>query len=164
MGSNLSEFKGRGNPVERVYWDDTQAFIRRLNQKEGHTRYRLPTEAEWEYAARVGTTTEYSFGDDDGQLGQYAWYGRNSGGTPEPVGRKKPNPWGLYDMHGNVCEWVQDEYGKYGESLGIADLRVYRGGSWEDENAVFCRSARRGSGTSGVRGSDIGFRLALSSE
>ena len=94
-----------------VSWNDAQAFIRRLNEREGHNRYRLPTEAEWEYAARAGTTTAYWFGDDPRQLGRYAWYGEDfaTGGT-HPVGQKEPNPWGFYDIHGNVWEWVQDWY------------------------------------------------------
>jgi formylglycine-generating enzyme required for sulfatase activity len=102
MGSNLSRFKGRSNPVENVSWDDAIEFIRRLNQKEGHCRYRLPAEAEWEYAARAGSASTYSFGDDAGQLGRYAWYGGNSGDSTHPVGQKEPNAWGLYDIHGNV--------------------------------------------------------------
>ena len=109
MGNNPSQFKGDSNrPVEQVSWDDVQEFIRRLNTKESGARYRLPTEAEWEYAARAGSTTAYSFGDGVGQLGQYAWYDGNAGNTTHPVGQLQPNAWGLYDMHGNVWEWVQD--------------------------------------------------------
>jgi formylglycine-generating enzyme required for sulfatase activity len=94
-----------------VSWNDAQDFIARLNRMEGGIRYRLPTEAEWEYVARAGTTTAYSFGDDDAQLSRYAWFGEDfsTGGT-HPVGQKEPNPWGLHDMHGNVWEWVQDWY------------------------------------------------------
>ena len=94
-----------------ISWNESQEFIRRLNQKEGHQRYRLPTESEWEYAARAGTTTVYSFGDDTGQLGRYAWFGESFGtGGTHPVGQKPANPWGLHDIHGNVWEWVQDWY------------------------------------------------------
>ena len=113
MGNNPSRFDGRNNPVEQVSWEDVRVFIARLNAHEGHTRYRLPTEAEWEYAARAGSTSAYSFGDDAARLGQYAWYGDNSGKTTHPVGQKLPNAWGLHDMHGNVWEWVQGWYGDY---------------------------------------------------
>jgi formylglycine-generating enzyme required for sulfatase activity len=105
-----------------VSWNDVQEFIRRLNAREGHSRYRLPTEAEWEYAARAGTTTAYSFGDDVRELGRYAWFGEDfaSGGT-HPVGQKEPNAWGLHDVHGNVWEWVQDRFGEryYAESPSV---------------------------------------------
>jgi formylglycine-generating enzyme required for sulfatase activity len=115
MGNNPSQFKGDPNsPVENVSWDDVQEFIKRLkrlNTRESGVKYRLPREAEWEYAAQAGTTTAYSFGNDPSQLGEYAWYGENANGETHPVGQKKPNPWGLYDMHGNVWEWVQDWYG-----------------------------------------------------
>ncbi|MCL2122613.1 MAG: formylglycine-generating enzyme family protein, partial [Desulfovibrionaceae bacterium] len=111
MGNNPSRFKGPDNPVEGVSWEDVREFIQRLNEKEGHRRYRLPTEAEWEYAARGGTSSRWSFGDDAGLLDQYAWYKDNSEDTTHPVGQKKSNPWGLHDMHGNVFEWVQDWYG-----------------------------------------------------
>ena len=152
MGNNPSRFTGNSNrPVESVSWDDVQAFIEKLNAKEGGAMYRLPTEAEWEYAARAGSITAYSFGDDAKQLGEYAWYGDNSKGETHPVGQLKPNAWGLYDMHGNVWEWVQDWYGKYaaeavmdpqGPSAGSA--RVGRGGGWS-AGARFCRSAYRSS-------------------
>jgi formylglycine-generating enzyme required for sulfatase activity len=105
MGSNPSEFKGRDNPVELVSWEDAQEFISRLNRKEGHSSYRLPTEAEWEYAARAGSISAYNFGDDSGQLQSYAWYGEeHNAGSTHPVGQKQPNALGLYDMHGNVGE------------------------------------------------------------
>ncbi|MFH0871486.1 MAG: SUMF1/EgtB/PvdO family nonheme iron enzyme [bacterium] len=108
-------------PVEGVYWNDAQEFLRRLNQRSGTTGYRLPTEAEWEYACRAGSGGTYSFGDDPGRLGEYAWYSDNSGGKTHPVGQKRPNAWGLYDMHGNVYEWCKSTY-----------WMVVRGGSWED--------------------------------
>ena len=103
MGNNPSKFKGDANrPVEMVSWEEVQKFIDKLNSKEGGTKYRLPTEAEWEYAARAGSATAYSFGDDSGQLGKYAWFEGNAGSTTHPVGKLQPNAWGLYDMHGNV--------------------------------------------------------------
>ena len=107
MGNNPSQIKGRTRPVETVSWNDFQQFIAKLNQKTGH-KYRLPSEAEWEYAARAGTTTEWSFGNDDSKLGNYAWYEGNSGNKTQPVGQKLPNGFGLFDMHGNVWEWTQD--------------------------------------------------------
>lgn len=97
MGTNPSQFPGDPRrPVENVSWNDTQDFIRKLNAKESGAKYRLPTEAEWEYAARAGSTTAYSFGDDVGKLGDYAWHGQNAGNATHPVGQKQPNPWGLY--------------------------------------------------------------------
>ena len=149
MGNNPSGFKGDDLPVERVSWNAVQEFIVKLNAKEGGNKYRLPTESEWEYAARAGSTTAYCFGDDEGRLGDYAWYDKNSGSKTHPVGQKKPNSWGLYDLHGNVWEWVQDWYGDYssgsstdpsGASSG--SYRVIRGGSWY-LTARGCRSAFR---------------------
>jgi formylglycine-generating enzyme required for sulfatase activity len=170
MGDNPSEFAGRNNPVENVSWDDAQEFIKKLNQKEGGNKYRLPTEAEWEYAARAGTTSVYSFGDDAEALGRYAWYDSNSSDATHPVGQKEPNGWGLYDMHGNVWEWVQDWYDEkyYSGSPGTdprgpssGSFRVNRGGSW-DADASGCRSADRNGNTPGNRICDLGFRLASS--
>ncbi|GHU48587.1 hypothetical protein AGMMS50289_25360 [Betaproteobacteria bacterium] len=171
MGSNPSKFNGRSNPVEQVSWDDVQTFIQRLNAKEGTRKYRLPTEAEWEYAARAGTKSTYSFGDDAGQLGAYAWYHDNSGNQTHPVGQKKPNPWGLYDMHGNVLEWVNDWYDESYYSRSASNdpagpssgrLRVLRGGSWLG-SAGFLRSAYRiNHFTPDNRYGIIGFRLARS--
>jgi formylglycine-generating enzyme required for sulfatase activity len=170
MGNNPSEFEGDNNPVERVSWDDVQVFIRKLNQKAGINRYRLPTEAEWEYAARAGSQTKYSFGDDEAQLGRYAWYKLNSGYHSNPVGAKLPNPWGLYDMHGNVLEWVADwdNVNYYRDSPSVdpagplsGSFRVFRGGSW-NYYAPFCRSADRSSYPPGDQHYNLGFRLALS--
>jgi formylglycine-generating enzyme required for sulfatase activity len=172
-GSNPAEFKGRSNPVERVSWDDAQVFIQKLNQKEGGNKYRLPTEAEWEHAARAGTTTEYFFGDDPAALGQYAWFDKNSQGTTHPVGEKKPNPWGLYDIYGNVWEWMADWYeerkedwfkaGAVTDPTGPASgsFRVNRGGSWYD-SAEVCRPADRFIRTPDNRFNYLGFRLAFS--
>jgi formylglycine-generating enzyme required for sulfatase activity len=168
-----SRHKGRHNPVEQVSWNDVQEFIRRLNEREGHARCRLPTEAEWEYACRAGTTGAYSFGDDADSLGRYAWYDGNFEGKTHPVGRKDANAWGFYDMHGNVWEWVQDWYGEryYPNSPGVdprgpssGSRRVLRGGSWV--NSVWsCRAACRNVCTPDNRNDFIvGFRLALSLE
>ena len=166
MGKNPSQFTGDANrPVEQVSWDDVQEFIRRLNAREGGAQYRLPTEAEWEYAARAGSTTAYSFGNDARQLGEYAWYRDNAGGKTHPVGQKKPNAWGLHDMYGNVWEWVQDWYADYAAGSAVNPAgpssgsgRVIRGGSW-GAGAGYCRSAYRGRDAPGDRDGDLGFRL-----
>ena len=173
MGTNPSEFKGAQNPVGNVSWEDAVEFCRKLSaipaEKAAGRVYRLPTEAEWEYACRAGTTTKYCFGDDDAQLGEYAWYSRNSGNTTHPVGQKRPNAWELYDTHGNVWEWCDDWYGDYprraaqdpqGPSKGSG--RVRRGGGWYDE-AASCRSAHRGWCLPSFRLDYLGFRVALSS-
>ncbi len=172
MGSNPSKFATRDRPVENVSWDDAQEFIRRLNAKEGGSKYRLPTEAEWEYAARAGSDTAYCYGDDPDaeSLHQYAWYNKNSGGKTQIVGKLKPNAWGLYDMHGNVWEWVQDWYDSeyYTKTpekdplnnAGGSD-RVLRGGGWRNV-AGHCRSASRNSRSPDYRYEYRGFRLARS--
>jgi formylglycine-generating enzyme required for sulfatase activity len=164
--NNPSDFKGDDQPVEQVSWDNVQEFIMKLNEKEGTDKYRLPSEAEWEYACRAGTTTRYSFDDSKSKLGDYAWYDKNSGENMHPVGQKKPNPWVLYDMHGNVWEWVQDKWhdsydgaptdGSAWEGVG-AD-RVFRGGGWYGR-AGNCRSADRGLGDTRHRVKVLGFRL-----
>ncbi|MDB4621624.1 formylglycine-generating enzyme family protein, partial [Rubripirellula sp.] len=172
MGVNPSDFKESNNPVEQVSWEDAVEFCRKLSElpaeKSAGRVYRLPTEAEWEYACRAGTTTKYSFGDDDSELGDYAWFSGNSGQTSHPVGVKQPNAWGLYDMHGNVWEWCQDRYGDYpgrtvtnpsGANSGSG--RVFRGGSWS-RTAGFCRSAYRVRYYPSYRYFSIGFRVCLS--
>lgn len=166
MGSNPSSFKGAKRPVEMVSWNDCQEFIRKLNQMTGK-RFRLPTEAEWEYAARGGNRSNgYKYAGSN-SLGNVAWYTRNSGSETHPVGQKSPNELGLYDMSGNVYEWCQDWYGSYsggsqtnptGASSG--SIRVYRGGSWYGF-AGGCRSSRRGSLTSWLSDRSLGLRLAL---
>jgi hypothetical protein len=177
MGYNPSYFKGGSLPVETVYLDDAQTFIEKLNTLTGKKLYRLPTEAEWEYACRAGTTSEYYFGDDESQLGEHAWYDGNSGNTTHPVGKKKPNGWGLYDMAGNVWEWTESWYDS-SRSYQPADqrhrtatmcteswydslsYRVIRGGCW-GSLAVYCRLAYRGSRTPDYRDYTIGFRLVF---
>jgi formylglycine-generating enzyme required for sulfatase activity len=166
MGSNPSDFTACGPtcPVERVSWDDVQRFLARLNAQEPGKGYRLPTEAEWEYAARAGTTGDYG---GTGVLDQMGWYDLNSGGQTHAVGGKAPNAWGLYDLHGNVWEWVADWYGGYAgaartDPVGPANgnHRVLRGGSW-GSTAVYARSAYRSNGSPDFRyDSGFGFRLA----
>jgi len=166
MGKNPSIFKGDNRPVEQVSWNDCKEFIQKLNAREEGNTYRLPTEAEWEYACRAGTMTQFCFGDDGTMLSQYAWYNDNSERETHPVGQKKANAWDLYDMHGNVWEWCQDCYGVYtkhavidprGPSSGSS--RVYRGGSWY-RNAGGCASAYRVSYDPSIRNGSLGFRLA----
>jgi formylglycine-generating enzyme required for sulfatase activity len=158
------------NPVESVSYNDVQNFLLRLNanRKDGHF-YRLPTEAEWEFAARAGTSTAYSFGNDASQLPLYAWYSGNSGNQTHEVAQLRPNALGLYDMHGNVWQWVQDWYGDYsnagqmnpmGSSSG--SYRVIRGGSWNNV-AQFTRSASRNYYAPSIRFYDLGFRLVRTS-
>ncbi len=167
MGSNPSYFKGDDLPVEQVSWNDIQEFIRKLNRTGSGNRYRLPTEAEWEYAARAGSTTRFSFGDDEGRLGDYAWYRGNSGKRTHRVAQKKPNNWGFYDMHGNVWEWVQDWQGDYPSGSVIdpkgpsnGSYRVLRGGCWLN-GARRCRSAYRLGSRPVFRDYFLGFRLVL---
>jgi len=172
MGVNPSKYKGADNPVETVSWEDAVEFCRKLSElpaeKAAGNVYRLPTEAEWEYACRAGTTTKYSFGDDESDFGEYGWYRENSGRTTHQVGSKLPNAWGLYDMYGNVWEWCQDWHGDY-PSGAVTDPagatsgsdRVIRGGGWNDP-AVDCRSASRYRIIPSVRVSSGGFRVCLS--
>ena len=159
------------NPANGISWEDAQEFIRELNRREGVTVYRLPTEAEWEYAARAGTQTVYHFGDDEAQTRDeaqvrevYAYC--RAGSHLDLVGKKLPNAWGLHDMHGSAWEWVQDWYGDYprgavidprGPNTGVK--RVVRGGSWWSTPRS-CRAANRRSDTPGNRYVNLGFRLA----
>ena len=172
MGTNPSKFKGPRNAVEQVSWTDAVEFCLKLSalpeERAAGRFYQLPTEAQWEYACRAGTTTEYCFGDDESELGDYAWYKGNSGSKTHPVGQKKPNAWGLYDMHGNVWEWCQDPHDAY-PSRAVTDptgpasgsYRVIRGGGWLS-TAEFCRSAYRVGALPSNRNLNYGFRVCLS--
>lgn len=172
MGSNPSYFKGENLPVENITWFEAQEFIKKLNLMGGDIKYRLPTEAEWEYACRAGSPHRFSFGNSVSELGRYAWYEENSGGRTHPVAALRPNPWGLYDMHGNVWEWCLDR-GAWKKGV-VTDTyvdnvknpvstqgtdRINRGGSWSF-HARFCRSAYRYCNAPGSRLNSIGFRLA----
>jgi formylglycine-generating enzyme required for sulfatase activity len=166
LGRNPSRWKDTRNPVEQIRWKDAAEYCNARSRLEGlepaydpktwrcdfaAAGYRLPTEAEWEYACRAGTQTEYAFGDSPSALGEYAWFKENRTRGPRPVGGKKPNPWGLYDMYGNVWEWCNDFYteGYYASSPErdprgpeAGETRVLRGGCW-DSRAALCRSAYR---------------------
>jgi formylglycine-generating enzyme required for sulfatase activity len=175
-GNSPSSFKGDDWPVEQVSAGDADEFCRLLTERERAADrlpkgsiYRLPTEAEWEYAARAGTTTKWCCGDDERQLGAYAWYDQNAGLRTHPAGQKRPNAWGLFDLHGNVCEWCSDWYDEdYYKSSPLTDPRgaavgsrhVVRGGGW-DYYAVRCRSACRLYGKPACRDYRIGFRVVL---
>ena len=167
MGYNPSKFKGDNLPVECVSWDDCQEFIRKLNVATGR-RFRLPTEAEWEFAARGGNQSRRTQYSGSSNIDDVAWYEDNSGNSTHPVKTKRPNELGLYDMSGNVLEWCQDCYGSYtgyshtnptGPNSGSG--LVYRGGSWYGF-ARRCRSSFRSFNSPGYRNFILGFRLALS--
>jgi formylglycine-generating enzyme required for sulfatase activity len=167
MGANPSHFKGAKLPVDNVSWDDCQLFLAALRKKVGK-KFALPTEAQWEYACRAGTTTEFSSGHDEALVSDYAWHSGNSNLTTHPVGEKKPNPWGLYDMHGNVYEWCADWYaeaypgGDAVDPVGptSGDRRVIRGGAWLyvlDNH----RSSDRGFSPPDYRSDEYGLRCAM---
>ena len=167
MGNNPSNFKGDNLPVEQVSWDDCQTFISRLNNLTGKN-FRLPTEAEWEYAARGGNRSRGYKYSGSNKISDVAWYTDNSGSKTHPVGTKSPNELGLYDMSGNVYEWCSDWYGTYSSSSqtnpagpSSGSSRVYRGGSWCGV-ARFCRSSRRNFDAPDDRNYFLGLRLALS--
>jgi formylglycine-generating enzyme required for sulfatase activity len=175
MGTHPSHFSGNPqNPVEMVTWFDAQAFCKKLSQLTGKN-YRLPTETEWEYACRAGTETLFSFGDDREQLGDYAWFDGNSNNTTHPVGEKQPNPWEIYDMHGNVWEWCADQHHENyvnkpdnirengslawrDNNITNASSIIRRGGSWCRDPLV-CSSAYRGRSVAEICNHDIGFRV-----
>jgi formylglycine-generating enzyme required for sulfatase activity len=176
MKSNPSEFKkGDNYPVEKVSWNDCQKFIDKLNKIVGVQNFepphvfRLPTEAEWEYACRAGSVTTYYWGDSMDET--YCWHNKNSGKTTHLVGEKKPNAWGLYDMSGNVWEWCQDLYESCLSSSAVIDpigpavgsSRVFRGGSWHYYE-TYCRSSIRGNDCPTACYRDLGFRLVFSSD
>ena len=180
MGANPSYFQGdkikgssSNHPVEMVSWKDAVEFCKKLSElpeeKAAGRVYRLPTEAQWEYACRAGSETAYSFGESSKSLADYDWFGEHIKGQTHPVGKKKPNAWGLYDMHGNVWEWCSDWYGEYPNgavSDPVGPLkgsdRVNRGGSFGNI-ATLCRSASRsGFDPSSYYRDCIGFRVALS--
>ena len=177
MGSNPSHFQGDMNrPVEMVTWFNATNYCGKLTQRERaagriatNSVYRLPTEAEWEYACRAWTSPRFSYGDDPGytNLAQYAWYAANSGGTTHPVGQKLPNPWGLYDASGNVWEWCLDWYAPYpggtaldpqGPATGVD--RLFRGGSWIGPGNG-SRSAQRFHNLPTITFDNVGFRVVL---
>jgi formylglycine-generating enzyme required for sulfatase activity len=177
MSFNPSLFRGDAyRPVEDVSWHDAVRYCGLLTERERAAgrlpevlEYRLPTESQWAYAARAGTTTRFSYGDDPGyqHLTEYAWYGGNSGLRPHPVGQKLPNPWGLYDMHGNVFEWCLDWFGPLPGGFVIDPQgpesgtdRIVRGGYW-DSAPAFCRSATRVHYPPSNRISYLGFRIVL---
>ncbi len=172
MGANPSNFKGAQLPVEQVSWEDAVEFCRKLSElpaeRSAGRVYRLPTEAEWEYACRAGTTTRWYGTDDEAALQEQAWFRANSGKTTHPVAQKRPNAWGLYDMHGNVRDWCSDWFGdRYDATSPLDDPigstrgsdRVYRGGGWNCR-ASFCRASFRNRHVPGTRRNDLGFRLA----
>jgi formylglycine-generating enzyme required for sulfatase activity len=171
--------EGNDYPATFVSWNDAMKFCEKLTETErragrlaADSEYTLPTEAQWEYACRAGTTTRFSYGDNESKLGDYAWWGGGQFGDGNAkseqyahlVGQKKPNPWYLYDMHGNVYEWCRDRYemlagGTDPQGPSSGSLRVYKGGSWGSA-AGGCRSAFRRGNDPGSPGYDLGFRLA----
>ena len=173
MGGNPSFFKGSDNPVERVSWDDCQEFLRKLNAlptvKESGLTFRLPTEEEWEFACRAGATGKYCLLADgieitEDTLGRIAWFEDNADGKTHPVGQKQPNAFGLYDMHGNVWEWCQEEIGtvaSWAKGTDCEHDRVNRGGSWHDP-ARYCLSSYRFGYSPSRRHYNRGFRLCAS--
>lgn len=161
-------------PIENITWLEAVEFCRLLTLTEKNAQriptgyeYRLPTEAEWEYSCRAGTSTSFYFGNDETGIDDFAWHKLNSGGTPHPVGQKKPNAWGLYDMQGNVREWCYDNYSMYQQSpttdpisLTEDKLRITRGGSW-NRSPDRCRSARRNANYETKKDNSLGFRIVL---
>jgi formylglycine-generating enzyme required for sulfatase activity len=178
MGENSSFFQkevignidSRRLPVEQVSWEEAVEFCKRLSEMEAEKKsqrvYRLPTEAEWEYACRAGTETAFHFGEREDRLSEFAWFASNAQRMTHAVGAKKPNAWGFFDMTGNAWEWCQDRYGEYPvgsvtDPTGTkeSEFRVLRGGSWYHD-ATFCRSSSRYRAVASDR-HNFGFRVAL---
>ena len=166
MNTDPSKWQGDDLPVEQASWFDAVAFCRKLSQMEGKT-YRLPTEAEWEYACRAGTSGQYNTGDADAAMAVAGWYADNSNGQTHSVAMKLPNAWGLFDMHGNVWQWCSDIYGDYADGPAVdpqgaktGKRRVCRGGSW-DTSAVECRSAARNDRKPDGHDAICGFRVVM---
>lgn len=174
MGSNPSNFKGKELPVENVTWKESMAFCEALNKKIKSSktlpigmRFRLPSEAEWEFAARAGTKSVYFFGDNSSPIADYAWISDNSRDGTRPVKKKKPNPWGFFDIYGNVREWCLDGYDVRTRKklvdpiIGWKNMdKVNRGGSW-DSCEDCCKTGRRSNFGKDYKSNDVGFRVAL---
>lgn len=164
---NPSKFKGSQNPVDSVSWNDCQQFLTQLSTRTGR-KFALPTEAQWEYACRAGSKNRWFFGEDPTQAKQYAWIDETAQGKTHPVGEKQPNPWGLYDMYGNLQEWCNDRYqnpyptGKVTDPQGAAtgESRLLRGGAWGDA-AGSTRSAYRNCMGSTIANDGVGLRCVL---
>jgi formylglycine-generating enzyme required for sulfatase activity len=166
VGKNPSHFKGDDLPVECVSWHDSNEFCKKLSGKTVR-EYSLPTEAQWEFACRAGSKGSFCFGDSDQRLEHFAWFEKNSENKTHPVGQKRPNAWGLFDMHGNVWEWCADWYGEYEKGKCInpkgpeeGESKMLRGGSWSDRT-VYCRSACRSCSHPDSRNSYLGFRVVF---
>ena len=166
MGYSLDSFKELEFPVDSIDWSNAMDFCRKLSEKLSET-FRLPTEAQWEHACRAGSSTPYSFPGNSSSLDQYAWFNSNSKHKTHPAGQKKPNAFGLYDMHGNVWEWCSDWYDDYPVDSTVdptgpreGSSRILRGGSWFCTPGP-CRSANRGWNTPEIRHDDVGFRIVL---
>jgi formylglycine-generating enzyme required for sulfatase activity len=163
MGSNPSKWKGKRNSVEMLSFAEAEEFCRKSTELmraakliDADQMIRLPSEAEWEYAARAGTKTAYSFGDDVKDLDAHAWHTGNAAGNDPPVGAKKPNPWGLYDVHGYLWEWCSDAFD------GDRKVRVLRGGSWKDKAEKLTSSYRRSAPVE-LKDDAVGLRCVLAS-
>jgi formylglycine-generating enzyme required for sulfatase activity len=168
MDSNPSANKGAKHPVDMVSWEDCQQFLAKLNGKLSGMKASLPTEAQWEYACRAGSTTRFCCGDDETGLADYAWYFDNSGNHTHPVGVKKPNAWGLHDMHGNVSEWCNDRHGRYPSGPQVdpqgplsIPYRALRGGGFHDLSPCVTSSLRCPFRVPSLRLNSTGFRVAL---
>ena len=180
MGSNPSRWKGPRNSVEMLSFADAEAFCRKATELMRQAKLiqpneliRLPSEAEWEYVCRAGTSTVYSFGDDPQMLGDYGWFTGNAAGNDPPVGAKKPNPWGLYDLHGYLSEWCADAWhdsigeapkdGRAWTEGGDSARRVIRGGSWKDAATLLASGYRRAIAKE-LKDDAVGLRCVLAKQ